>query len=108
MQWRVEVLNRIVEAEIDAFPADVKANLLKIVQRIESLGLEQVGEPYARHIEDKIWELRPHGRNLAGRCLYVTAHQRRVIILVAFIKKSAKTPRRYIELARHRMMDIAL
>ncbi|MGH6932782.1 MAG: type II toxin-antitoxin system RelE/ParE family toxin [Dongiaceae bacterium] len=103
----METLNDVVEAEINSFPVDVRANLLKIVRRIESIGLELVGEPYAKHIEGKIWELRPHGRNVGGRCLYVTARQRRVIILVAFVKKSDRTPRRYIELAKHRMMEIA-
>jgi len=87
-------------------PVDVRANLLKNVERIESLGLELVGEPYVKHIEDKIWEIRPHGRSAEGRCLYVTAHQRRIVILVAFIKKSQKTPRRYIELAYRRMKEV--
>ena len=106
MNWPVEVLNSAVEAEIEAMPIDVRVNLLKIVERIEGLGLEFVGEPYVKHIEDKIWEIRPHGRHVEGRCLYVTAQQRRVIILVAFIKKSQKTPRRRIDLAYRRMKEI--
>ena len=59
-------------------------------------------EPYIKHIEDRIWEMRLRGRDGIARAVYVTAPGRRVVILPVFTKKTQKTPRREIELARQR------
>jgi hypothetical protein len=61
-----------------------------------------VHEPYIKHIEDRIWEMRLRGRDGIARAVYVTAPGRRVVILPVFTKKTQKTPRREIELARQR------
>ncbi len=99
MSWRVEVLDDVVAAEIGALPADVRASLARIVERIEAVGLQRLGEPHVKHLEGKLWEMRPHGRQVIGRALYVTTIGQRVVIILAFIKKTEKTPRRVIELA---------
>jgi hypothetical protein len=44
MRWQVEVLNEVVAGELDAWPADVRAALLKIVERIEAVGLTHICE----------------------------------------------------------------
>ena len=55
---------------------------------------------------------RPHlgnpaaGRGGIARALYVTATGRRVVILRVFVKKTQKTPRREIELARQRAREV--
>ena len=105
-RWTVEVLDERVVAELDAWPADVRAALDKIVERIESLGLERVHEPHVRHVEGKIWEMRPDARGVEGRALYVSVTGRRVIILCAFTKKTRATPRRWIETALERMKGL--
>ena len=46
--------------------------------------------------------MRPSGRKIEGRALYVTASGRRVVIGLAFQKTTRKTPRRTIELALRR------
>jgi phage-related protein/DNA-binding XRE family transcriptional regulator len=66
---------------------------------IEDLGLERLREPYVRHLEGRLWEIRLRGRDQIARALYVTATGRRVVIVRAFVKKTEKTPRREIELA---------
>ena len=58
--------------------------------------------PHVRHIEGKLWEMRPSGNRIEGRALYVAAVGRRVIIVLAFVKKTRKTPDRLIELALER------
>ena len=42
------------------------------------------------------------GKDGIARAIYVTAHQRRVIVVRAFRKKTEKTPRREIDLALRR------
>jgi phage-related protein len=65
---------------------------------IEDLGLERLREPYVRHLEGRLWEIRLRGRDQIARALYVMATGRRVVIVRAFVKKTEKTPRREIEL----------
>lgn len=45
MGWRVEVLNNVVRAELEAQPLDIRARFLRIVQLIETVGLPNVREP---------------------------------------------------------------
>jgi len=99
MAWTVETLNEIVAAELEA-------RLVWISNLIESLGLEKVGLPYVRHLEEKLWEIRITGRDGIARALYVTSTRRRVIILRVFVKKTQKTPRREIELALKRAEEV--
>ena len=60
-------------------------------------------EPHVKHLEDKLWELRMTGRDGIARAIYFTAQERRLIVVRAFVKKTQKTPRREIEIARRRM-----
>jgi phage-related protein len=104
--WRVEVLDKTVEAELDRWPRAVRAALVKITDRIEEVGLERVHEPHVRQIERKLWEMRPDAQGVEGRALYVTTTGRRVVIVLAFIKKTRKTPRRMIEVALERAKGV--
>jgi len=76
------------------------------VQLVQAVGLERVREPYIKHIENRIWEMRLRGRDGIARALNVTATGRRVVILRVFTKKTQKTPRREIELARQRAKEV--
>ena len=107
MRWRVELLNETVAEEIEALPADMQARFLRLSERIAAAGLESLGEPHAKHLEGRLWELRLSGRDGIARALYVTAFGRRVIVVRAFVKKTQKTPRLEIELALRRAKEIA-
>lgn len=106
MGWRVSVLNETVEQELDALPSDMRARLERIVGLIESLGLEKVREPYVKHLQDRLWEMRMTGRDGISRAIYVTASEKRVVIVRAFIKKTQKTPRRELDLALKRAEEL--
>ena len=102
MTWSVEVLNPVVQAEVEALPEDMQAKLLRIIGMIEQLGLERMREPYVKHLEKRLWEMRMTGRDGISRAIYVAATGKRVVIVRAFIKKTEKTPRAEIELAHKR------
>ena len=104
--WSFVFLNAEVKGELDALPADVRASFERIVGLVQAMGLERVHEPYIKHLEDRIWEMRLRGRDGIARALYVTATGRRVVILRVFAKKTQKTPRREIELARQRAKEV--
>jgi len=105
-QWTIEFLNEKVEQEFDQFPADIRAKLVHIATLIAEFGLPNIGEPYIRHIQDKLWEIRAKGKDGIGRSLYITATGRRVVILRNFIKKTKKTPKKEIKIALQRAKEL--
>jgi phage-related protein len=106
MQWTVEVLNATVRAELEVQPKDIQARYLRIVGLIESHGLERVKEPYVKHLEGPLWEVRLKAPDGIARAIYITATGRRVVVIRVFAKKTEKTPRREIELALRRAKEV--
>lgn len=106
MTWSFVYVNAEAKAELDMLPPEVRASFERIVELVRAFGLERVHEPYIKHIEGRIWEMRLRGRDGIARALYVTASERRVVILRVFTKKTRRTPRREIELARRRAEEV--
>ncbi|MBK1735843.1 hypothetical protein CKO15_11255 [Halorhodospira abdelmalekii] len=100
-QWKVRVV-AAAQKEIKELPADLQARYLRLADLIQEHGLGALGMPHARHVDGKLWELRLKGRDGIARALYVCTAQREVLVLHAFVKKSQKTPRRAIEIAKKR------
>ena len=106
MSWTVEFLDEDVKATLDAMPRDVRSSFEHIVRVIQLQGLERVREPYVKHLEGPLWEMRLKGRSGIARVIYVTALGRRLVIVHAFVKKTEKTPRREIETALTRAKEV--
>jgi phage-related protein len=106
VQWSFTFVNAEAKAELDALPRDVRASFERIVALVQAMGLERVREPYIKHLDERLWEMRLRGRDGIARSLYVTASGRRVVILRTFVKKTQKTPRREIELALRRAKEV--
>jgi phage-related protein len=104
--WIVETLSTTVDAELEALPADIRARFFRIVELIQSQGLERMREPHVKHLEDRLWEMRMSGRDGIARAIYVTAVGRRVVVVRAFVKKTQKTPRAELEIARKRAKEV--
>lgn len=73
---------------------------------IETNGLHLVHEPYVKHLEGPVWEMRMKGKDGIARAAYVTARGPRVVIVHVFPKKTQKTPRREIEIALRRAKEV--
>lgn len=106
MSWTVEFLNLNVRAELEALPKDIVASFLRISRLIAAHGLERVHEPYVKHLEGRLWEMRMKGRDGIARAIYLTASGKRVVIVRVFSKKTQKTPRAEIELALQRAKEV--
>ena len=102
MCWTVSYLDATVEREIAELPGDMQAKLRRIADMIEQLGLSAMREPYIKHLQGKLWEMRLTGRDGISRAIYVTMSGQRVVIVRAFRKKTQKTQRSEIELALKR------
>jgi phage-related protein len=105
--WSIVFVSAAAQAELDALPVDMRARFERIVNLVQSHGLEKVREPYVKHLEGKLWEMRLKGRSGIARSIYMTASGRRVVVLRTFVKKTEKTPRVELELARQRAKEVA-
>jgi len=105
-RWAVETLNDTVDSELDALPADMRARFARISELIGAVGLDRVREPYVRHLQGPLWEMRMTGRDGVSRALYVTARGRRVVVVRVFVKKTRKTPRGEVRLALQRAREV--
>ena len=83
---------------------DSRIKLDKINDYIELLSRygTQAGEPYVKHLDGEIWELRP----LRDRILFVGWVNCSYVLLHQFMKKTQKTPAREIEKAKRELADL--
>jgi len=106
MIWSVEFLDEKVQAALYELPRDIRASFERIVHLVEENGLERVREPYVKHLEGALWEMRMRGKDGIARAAYVKASGRRVVVVHVFVKKTQKTPRREIETALKRAKEV--
>lgn len=84
---------------IDGFNPKMKAKTLGRLLLLEEYG-ERLSMPFARHLEDGIYELRiPQGSDIT-RLLHFFCIGDRAIVTNRFVKKTQRTPRREIEKAK--------
>ena len=74
----------------------------KIISTIEILqnNCIDLREPYSKQLEDGIFELRAKVGSDISRVLYFFVIGKKVILTSGFIKKSQKTPKKEIDLAK--------
>ncbi len=76
-----------------------------LTRRIVALG-PNLGSPHTNAVGDGLFELRLKGREGIARVFFCTLVGRRVMVLHSFVKKTQKTPRRELEIARKRMKEV--
>ena len=64
-----------------------------------------LGMPHTRAMGDGLFELRLKAAEGIGRVFYLAATGQKIVMLHQFIKKSAKTPVRELDVARKRMKE---
>ena len=106
MTWTVEVLDHRVEKEIMALPVSIRASFFRISELLAEHGPDLVGMPYVKSLGAGLWEIRAKGKDGIGRGIYVKADGRRIVVVHAFTKKTQKTPKRALELARKRAKEV--
>ena len=72
---------------------------------IEELG-PNLGKPYVGRLDSGLYEIRAKGKEGIARSVYCTVQGKEIIILHSFIKKSQKTPKKDLDLAKKRMKEV--
>jgi len=105
MHWTITYYSESVQAEVLELPADFLARYLRYSDRMEVYGPD-LGMPHTRAMGDGLFELRLKAVGGTARIFYCTIVERRIVILHQFIKKSGKTPRKELAIARGRMREV--
>lgn len=74
--------------------------ILAYIRALESYGT-RIGEPKVKHIDGRLWELRP----LSHRVFFFYWKDNKFILLHHFLKKTQKTPPREIAQAQSNLKD---
>lgn len=80
----------------------IKANKINDYIEVLSQYGTQAGEPYIKHLDGDIWELRP----LRDRILFVAWVNGGFVLLHHFMKQTQKTPAREIDKAKRELADL--
>ena len=88
-----------VKLFIDKLDSKLKVKMMFSVKLLKELGYK-LREPYSKHLEDGIFELRVQAGNNISRVLYFFYVGNKLILTHGFIKKTQKTPREEIERAK--------
>ena len=105
MNWKVTFYSSRVEAEIQALPAGFVARFMRYAERMEIYGPD-LGLPHTRPVGEGLFELRLKSAEGIARVFYCTIVGRRIVMLHQFVKKSEKTPKKEMKIARNRMKEI--
>ena len=89
-----------------ALPVGIRASFFRISELLAEHGPEQVGMPYVKSLGAGLWEIRAKGRDGIGRGIYVKVDVRRIVVVHAFVKKTQKTPKKALDLARKRAKEV--
>lgn len=84
--------------------AKMKAKLIRILDLLENNG-PIVRYPYSEYLDDGIYEVRAQSGTDITRVLYFFTIGKKIILTNGFVKKTKKTPRRELELAKKYRKD---
>lgn len=90
-----------VEEWIESLEPAARAEVLIVIDLLEERGVE-LREPFAKHLEDGIWELRARGSDGIYRVLYFHWFRHTFGLLHGFTKKTQATPRGELQTAKRR------
>ncbi len=105
MGCRIDYFNIRLQREIDQWPEGIRAAYRSIVVRMVEHG-PHLGLPHTRAMGGGLFEIRAQGREGIGRALFCTVAGGRVVVVHVFIKKSPRTPKADLRLARKRLQEV--
>ncbi len=110
MQWKINYYHNQnskspIKEWLDALGNEPKAEIFRIFEMLSKYGTE-LGLPFVRPIESKIYEVRAKDKSGIYRVLYFAYKDKTFVMLHGFVKKTQATPRKEIDTAIKRMKEI--
>ena len=88
-----------VQEFLDSLDLKMRAKMIGTIEMLKKNG-NQLRAPYSKPLDDGIMELRAIVGTNTSRVLYFFVIGQRVVLTNGFIKKTQKTPKKEIELAK--------
>jgi phage-related protein len=107
MEWEIAYYSDDLQQTILEFPAGLQARYIHLTERMLTFG-PHLGMPHTRAMGRGLFELRMKSKEGIGRVFFCTLPAQRIMMLHAFVKKSAKTPAKELKVARERMREVQL
>ncbi len=109
MKWTIDFYETIdgkdpVSDFLDSLPRKHKAKAFWELDLLAEKGNE-LKEPYVKHIEGELWELRIKFARDISRIFYFIPTETKIVLLHGFIKKTNRTPANEIQIAKKRCLD---
>lgn len=82
-----------------------RARVLACLKNIEDLGFDCPRVQF-RQIKGRLWEIKIRSATAGYRVFYVALKQETMVLLHAYQKQSQKAPKKEIEIAEKRMMEV--
>ncbi len=105
MKWQIEYYNQKLEDEILNLPDGLLARYLRLTDLMLEFGSD-LGLPHTKAVEKGLFELRVKSKEGIARIFFCTKIGKKIIMLHSFIKKSRKTPKKEIRIAKTRRSEV--
>lgn len=105
MNWKIKYYNEKLESEILNLPDGLLARYLRLTDLMLEFG-SNLGSPHTKSIDTGLFELRVKSKEGIARVFCCTKVGKKIIMLHSFIKKSQKTPKKEIKIAKYRMKEV--
>ena len=104
MLWTIDFYSGVEDAIIE-MPPKIQARMIRLLELIEAHGAN-LGSPHTEPMGDGLFEIRAKAKEGIGRALFCYMKGKHIYMLHAFVKKSQKTPKKDINLAKTRMKEV--
>jgi len=110
MRWKVNYYKDLngkkpVEEWINTLDIKLKVKIFRLFELLEEFNIN-LKEPYVKPLGDKLYEARIKDNKGIYRIIYFSYINRQFIMLNGFMKKTQKTPKKEIDLAKKRMLEV--
>ena len=93
-----------VKKWLETLDESASSKLFRNLVLLETLGLG-IREPYVKHLGNKLYEVRAKDHKGIYRVIYFASRGQKFVLLHGFVKKTEKTPRKELAIAKERMKE---
>ncbi|QUY40727.1 type II toxin-antitoxin system RelE/ParE family toxin [Acaryochloris marina] len=105
MAWNIQYYSEAIESEVLALPPGLLARYLRLTDLMLEFG-PNLGMPHTRSMGDRLFELRVKSKEGIARVFYCTLVGEKIVMLHSFVKKTQKTPKQELQIARRRLKEV--
>jgi phage-related protein len=105
MEWSIEYYSSEVEEDVLDLPLGLLSRYFRLTELMIEFGAN-LGMPHTKPIENGLFELRLKSKEGIARVFFCTKAGKRIIMLHVFIKKTQKIPKKELNIANKRMLEV--